>query len=78
MVEDDNELVGLFRSETLLQVHFLLGGSSRSLTQSKLSVGSPSCAARLQGENGNTLSQVPGPSLQARRSQTLILMESTR
>ena len=46
----------------------LLAVSTPPLTHSKLSAGSRSYVAHLQGENGYTLNQVPGRSLQARRN----------
>ena len=70
MTEADDELAGLFRSETLLRVHSHSISFLQSLTNSGLSVGSRSCAVHLQDENGNTPMQVPGCSLRARRNQT--------
>ena len=69
MTEADDELAGLFRSETLLRVCPLSISFLQSLTTSGLSAGLRSCAVRLQDENGNTPMQVPGRSLQARRNQ---------
>ena len=74
----NDELAGLFRSKTLLRVCPLSISFLQSLTTSGLSAGLQSCAVHLQDENGNTLMQVPGRSLQARRNQMPRSTESIR
>ena len=78
MVESDNELSGLFRSETLLRVRLRLISLSQLLTGCELSAESQSYVAHLQDENGITLSRVPGHLLQVGRIQTPISTGSTR